>query len=245
MEKVRIARARGKDHRAALLEVPNGAAADVRLGELLHADRRHDARVDALPLEHVLHGQRVDHRAEHAHVVGGDAVHASLGKQRAANDVAAADHQTDRRAGLDQPRRFRRRTGRRRRSRSRIPCSPARASPESLSRIRGYLRSRQRSSSSASEASGGSTVHRNDAGQVRIRLHDERAPILRLHPVQPFSIDLRRRDEHHAPIYEHVHGEHFTSKYNINRLVHFDTSRIRCRPFAGLSHQAAARRKIA
>ena len=99
--KVRIARAGGKDDGAAFLEMSNRAAPNVRLGDLLHADRRHDAGVDALPLEDVLHGQRVDHRAEHAHVVGGDAVHASLRKQRAADDVAAADHESDRRPGLD------------------------------------------------------------------------------------------------------------------------------------------------
>ena len=95
VEKYGIARAAGKDHDAPLLEVAEGAAADVRLGQLLHADRRHDARVDALALEHVLQRQRVDDGAEHAHVVGGDAVHAGLGELRAAHDVAAADHQAD------------------------------------------------------------------------------------------------------------------------------------------------------
>ena len=79
--KVRIARAGGKDDGPTLLEMADGAAADVRLGQLLHADGRHDARVDALPLEDVLHGQRVDDRAEHSHVVGGDAVHSSLRKR--------------------------------------------------------------------------------------------------------------------------------------------------------------------
>ena len=95
MEKYGLPGAGGKDDDAALLEVPHGAAPDVRLRELLHADGRHDARVDALSLEHVLHGQRVDDGAEHAHVVGGDAVHAHLGEQRAAHDVAAADHEAD------------------------------------------------------------------------------------------------------------------------------------------------------
>ena len=53
-------------------------------------------RVSSSPsLEHVLHGERVDHRAEHSHVVGADAVHSHLGELRAANDVAAADHQAD------------------------------------------------------------------------------------------------------------------------------------------------------
>jgi hypothetical protein len=41
----RVARARREDHQAALLEVADGAAADVRLGEALHLDGREDARV--------------------------------------------------------------------------------------------------------------------------------------------------------------------------------------------------------
>ena len=46
-----------------------------------------------LALEGVLHRERVDHRREHAHVIGRDAVHAGFGKPRAADDVAAADHE--------------------------------------------------------------------------------------------------------------------------------------------------------
>src|SRR6185437_5347931 len=83
---VRVAGAGGEDDGTPLLEMSYGAAADVRLGDLLHADRRHAARVHSFALEHVLHGHRVDHRAEHAHVVGGDAVHPGLGEEGAADD---------------------------------------------------------------------------------------------------------------------------------------------------------------
>ena len=46
---------------------------------------------DALLLERVLQRQRVDDRRQHAHVVGGRAVHAAGAGRHAAEDVAAAD----------------------------------------------------------------------------------------------------------------------------------------------------------
>ena len=46
---------------------------------------------DALLLERVLQRQRVDDRGQHAHVVGGGAVHAAGAGGDAAEDVAAAD----------------------------------------------------------------------------------------------------------------------------------------------------------
>ena len=59
----RVAGAGGEDDDAALLEVAHGAAADVRLGDLLHLDRRQHARVGAVPLERLLHRERVEDRA--------------------------------------------------------------------------------------------------------------------------------------------------------------------------------------
>ena len=43
-------------------------------------------------LERVLQRQRVDHGRQHAHVVGGRAIHAARAGGQAAEDVAAADH---------------------------------------------------------------------------------------------------------------------------------------------------------
>ncbi len=57
--------------------------------------RRHDADAGALTLERVLHRERVDDRGEHAHLIGRHAVHAGFGQTRAAEDVAAADDETD------------------------------------------------------------------------------------------------------------------------------------------------------
>ena len=48
-------------------------------------------------LERVLQRQRVDHRRQHAHVIGRRAIHAARARGQAAEDVAAADDD----AGLD------------------------------------------------------------------------------------------------------------------------------------------------
>ena len=96
----------------ALLEVAHGAAADVRLGHLLHVDRREHPRVGAVALERLLHGERVQHGREHPHVVAGRAVHALGRRRHAAVDVAAADHERDlepARAHVDELARERRR----------------------------------------------------------------------------------------------------------------------------------------
>ena len=88
---VRVAGAGAEHDDAALLEVADGAAADERLGDRAHLDRGHDARHHALLLERVLQRQGVDDGGEHAHVVGGGAVHAARAGGDAAEDVAAAD----------------------------------------------------------------------------------------------------------------------------------------------------------
>ena len=47
-----------------------------------------------------LQRQRVHHRRQHAHIVGGGAVDALGGAGKAAEDIAAADHHADFAAGL-------------------------------------------------------------------------------------------------------------------------------------------------
>src|SRR5207237_1819049 len=89
----RVAGAAGQDDDAALLQVADGPAADVRLGDGLHAHGGEQARLAAEALEGVLERQAVEDGGEHAHVVGGGllddvAAGAELG---AAQDVAAAD----------------------------------------------------------------------------------------------------------------------------------------------------------
>src|SRR5690606_37042183 len=91
----RIAGTGGEDHDPPLLEVPDRAAANVILADLVDLQRGHRAGGDAAPLERILQRERIDDRREHAHVIGRHAIHAGLGKPRAAKDVAAADHETD------------------------------------------------------------------------------------------------------------------------------------------------------
>ena len=94
--KVRISGSGGENHDAALFEMADRAAPDVRLGDLVHRDRGLHARGDAHALERVLQRERVDHGREHAHVIGGRAVHAGLFVNLAAPDVSAADDDRDR-----------------------------------------------------------------------------------------------------------------------------------------------------
>ena len=60
-------------------------------------------------LERILHRERVHHRGQHAHLVGGDPVHAGPREPGAAEEVAAADHDRDLRAVLTHRRALRRR----------------------------------------------------------------------------------------------------------------------------------------
>ena len=53
----------------------HGAAANKRLGNLVHLDGRLHARIDSLLLECVLQRERVDHGCQHAHMVSGNTVH--------------------------------------------------------------------------------------------------------------------------------------------------------------------------
>ena len=82
--------------------MPYRTAPNVVLAHLVDAQRRHDAGVGAETFERVLHRQGVDHRREHAHVIGRDAVHAGARKPGAAKDVAAAEHHRHLHAHLGQ-----------------------------------------------------------------------------------------------------------------------------------------------
>ena len=66
---------------------------DVGLGDLMHLHRGLDPGLEALPLHRVLQGQRIDHRGEQAHVIGGGAGQPHvLGDLHAAHDIPPADH---------------------------------------------------------------------------------------------------------------------------------------------------------
>src|SRR5690606_22395771 len=91
----RVAGAGGEDRDAALLQVPDGATADVVLAHVVDLDRTQHAHARAGLLQRVLHGERVDDGGQHAHLVAGHPVHAAGRQARAAEDVAAADDHAD------------------------------------------------------------------------------------------------------------------------------------------------------
>src|SRR5271157_941384 len=92
---VRTAGATGEDHDAAFFEVADCTAPDKRLGHLVHLDGAHHARPDALFLQRILQGQGIDDRGQHAHVIGGNAVHGLGLLGHAAEEVAAAHYDRD------------------------------------------------------------------------------------------------------------------------------------------------------
>ena len=75
--------------------MPHRAAADERLGHVLHLDGGLHARVHAGFFQRLLQRHAVDDRRQHAHVIGRAAVHAAIGRGDAAPDVAAADDDRD------------------------------------------------------------------------------------------------------------------------------------------------------
>src|SRR5438094_1204193 len=68
------------------------AAADEGLCYLVHFDCRLHPGIDALFLERVLQSERVNHSCQHAHVIGGNAVHVARLLRHSAKEVAAAYH---------------------------------------------------------------------------------------------------------------------------------------------------------
>src|ERR1039458_6566813 len=90
-----IADTRCEDHHAALFQVAYGAAANVRLGDLIHEDSAHHTALDAALFQCILHGDGVDDRREHAHVVSGHAVHLLGLLGHAAEDVASPPDYAD------------------------------------------------------------------------------------------------------------------------------------------------------
>ena len=71
------------------------ALALIGLADLRHRQRRHGARADAGALDRGLQHQRVHDGRQHAHGVGGRPRQAVLGNLRAAQHVAAADHDAE------------------------------------------------------------------------------------------------------------------------------------------------------
>src|SRR5665213_343318 len=90
---VRVAGTRGEDHHPAFLEVPHGAAADVRFRDLRHLDGGHRASRYADSFERILKGQSVDDRRQHAHVVACGSIEAQFAGSHATEDVSATHYE--------------------------------------------------------------------------------------------------------------------------------------------------------
>ena len=93
--KIGIAGASGKDDNSSFFEVAHGAAPDKRFRDLIHFDGGHHAGVDILFFERVLQSQRIDDGGEHAHVIGGNAVHVFRLVGDAAEEVATTHDNRD------------------------------------------------------------------------------------------------------------------------------------------------------
>ena len=97
----RVARTGGEDdHRASGKEL-QGLAAIEEFADRFHADGGHHHGIHALLVESVLHGEAVHHGAKHAHGIALGAVHAARRSGNAADEVAAANHERDLHALLD------------------------------------------------------------------------------------------------------------------------------------------------
>src|ERR1035437_5257147 len=93
--KVRVAGAAGEYHDPAFLQVTDGAAPDEGLGDLVHLDGGHHAGENVLLLQRILQREGIDDGGQHAHVIGGDAVHEFGLLGHAAEEIAAANHDCD------------------------------------------------------------------------------------------------------------------------------------------------------
>ena len=72
-----------------------GPPADDRFADFVHFDCRLNAGRYAQLLQRILHGERVHHRCEHAHIIGLRAVHALCSPRHAPKDISAADYEAN------------------------------------------------------------------------------------------------------------------------------------------------------
>src|SRR5690606_7919982 len=98
----RIAGAGREDDDVALTQVADRGAAVIVLYHAAHRNGRHDACTNVGALQGIAQGQSVHYRGQHAHVVAGDPLHAGLVQGGTPEQVAAANHQADLHADLDQ-----------------------------------------------------------------------------------------------------------------------------------------------
>src|SRR6266487_5790695 len=92
---IRIARAAAEDDHPPFFQVPDGAAANERLGDLGHRDGALDAGGYAVLFQRVLQGEGVDNSGQHSHVIAGGPFDALLASGQAAENVPSTDDDDD------------------------------------------------------------------------------------------------------------------------------------------------------
>ena len=104
--KERIAGTGGEDDHGTRRQKLESLASVEEYADRFHADSGHHHGIDTLLVESVLHGKAVHHGAEHTHSIALGAVHAASRSRNAANEVAAANHERNLHALLDDRRNF-------------------------------------------------------------------------------------------------------------------------------------------
>src|SRR3989338_9645679 len=89
--KIRTAGASRKDDPPPLFQMPERATADKRLAHVRRRNRAHDSRGKATLLKRALERQRIDHSAEHTHIVCGCAVNPDLGQFLPTDKITSSD----------------------------------------------------------------------------------------------------------------------------------------------------------
>lgn len=97
----RVAGAAAEDHDAALLQMADGTAADIGLGDAGHLNGSLHADLNAALLQTVGQSEAVDDRGKHAHLVGAGALHPVAAVLDAAPEIAAADDDAHLHTGFD------------------------------------------------------------------------------------------------------------------------------------------------
>ncbi|MNE42361.1 hypothetical protein D3C80_1364820 [compost metagenome] len=100
--KERVAGTGRENHHVLGVQVTHGLATIVVIGHANHGNSGHHDGRDVGALKGVAHGQGVHHSGQHAHVVAGDPVHASLAQRFTAEQVATTDNQANLNADADQ-----------------------------------------------------------------------------------------------------------------------------------------------
>jgi hypothetical protein len=89
--KIGVARSGSKDDHPPLLQVADCPPLDVWFGNRFHFDSRLQAGIDVQVFQGALECKTVDHRREHAHIIGGGSIHPAATRIDAAKDISATN----------------------------------------------------------------------------------------------------------------------------------------------------------